>query len=217
LATQGQRNAVRLVPLAGLVFVVLALVSLFVAGEPPDADDSVREVVEYYDDHEAAIIVGSVLEGLAAVALLFFAASLRRAIRREEDGPGVLSVVALAGGAVAAAGIGTDAAIRFALADVATDIEPAAAQSLNALWGNFFFPMAVGIGALVLATGLAGLRTRVIPTWLAWVSFLIFVAMFTPPGPVAFLVSALWVVVVSILLWRREVAAATGAARVDVG
>jgi hypothetical protein len=218
LATQGQRNAVRLVPLAGVVFVVLAVVSLFVAGEPPDADDSVREVIEYYDDHEASIIVGSVLEGLGAVALLFFAASLRRAIRREERGSGgVLSVVALAGGVVAAAGIGTDAAIRFALADVATDIEPAAAQSLNALWSDFFFPMAVGIGALVLATGLAGLRTRVIPTWLAWVSFLIFVAMFTPAGPVAFLVSAVWVVIVSILLWRREVTAPTGAATVGAG
>jgi hypothetical protein len=149
-----QRNGLRLVPLAGVLFVVLTIVSFVIAGEPPDADDSVREVIEYYDDHEAATTVGAVLEALAAVALLFFAASLRRAIRRHEDGGGVLSAVAIAGGTVAAAGIGVDAAIRFALADVATDIEPAAAQTLNALWSDFFFPQAMGIGALVLATDL---------------------------------------------------------------
>ena len=211
-----QRNALRLVPLAGVLFVVLTIVSFVIAGEPPDADDSVREVIEYYDDHEAATMVGSVLEALAAVALLFFAASLRRAIRRREDGAGVLSVVALGGGIVAAAGIGTDAAIRFALADVATDIEPAAAQALNALWSDFFFPQAMGIGALVLATGFAGLRMRVIPTWLAWVSFLIFIVLFTPAGFIAFLVGALWIVVVSVLLWRQEATVGAGVTGVDV-
>jgi hypothetical protein len=199
-----ESKALRLVPLAGVLFVVLTVLSLFIAGEPPDADDSIREVVEYYDDHEAANIVGSLLEVLGGVSLLFFAASLRRRIRRDEDGGGVLSVVVIAGGAVAAAGIGVDAAIRFALTDTVGDIDPAATQTLNALWSDFFFPMVLGIGALVLATSIAGLRTTVIPTWLAWIGFVIFIVFFTPAGFVAFLVSALWILVVSILLWRQE-------------
>jgi hypothetical protein len=61
---------------------------------------------------------------------------------------------------------------------------------------------------LVLATSLAALRTRIIPVWLAWIGFVIFVVFFTPAGFIAFLVSALWIIVVSVLLWRQEPAPA---------
>jgi hypothetical protein len=58
---------------------------------------------------------------------------------------------------------------------------------------------------------------RVIPTWLAWVSLLIFIVLFTPAGFIAFLVSALWIVVVSVLLWRQEATVGAGVTEVDVG
>lgn len=200
-------NVTRLAPLTGVLFVVLTVVSFLVGGEPPDNDAPAREVVDFYSDKEGQTILGAILASLGAVALIFFAASLRRALRRGEQGIGVLSVAALAGGIVAATGIATDAALRFILADGADDITPAAMQTINALWAGFFFPMVVGIGALVLATSLAAIRTRVIPVWLAWIGIVIFVVFFTPAGFVAFLVSALWIAVVSILLWRQEPAA----------
>lgn len=81
-------------------------------------------------------------------------------------------------------------------------------QALNALDVNFFFPFGVGIAALVLATGLAALRKRVVPVWLAWVAIVLFVVTFTPIGFVGFLASGLWIIVVSILLWRLEERAA---------
>jgi len=117
---------------------------------------------------------------------------------------------------VAATGIATDAAIRFALGDLAEDIDPIAVQTLNALWTDFFFPMVVGFATLILATSLAALRTRVIPVWLAWVGFLICVVFFTPAGFVAFLVSGLWFVIASVLLWRHEAAASTEPAGIAV-
>ncbi len=209
-----QRTA--LVPLTGVLFVVLTLASFIIGGEPPDADDPARKVVEFWSDHEGQAIVGSLLAGLAAVSLIFFAASVRRALRRGEDGTGVLSVAALAGGIVAATGIATDAAIRFALGDLAEDIDPIAVQTLNALWADFFFPMVVGFATLILATSLAALRTRVIPVWLAWVGFLICVVFFTPAGFVAFLVSGLWFVIASVLLWRHEAALGTEPAGIAV-
>lgn len=203
MAENKARNAA-LVSLTGVLFVVLTLASFIVGGEPPDADDPIGEVVEFWVDNDAQNMIGSVLEGLAAVSLLFFAASLRRSLRRAEDGGGILSVAALAGGIVAAAGIGVDASIRFAAADLADEIDPVVTQTLNALWSSFFFPMVIGLATLVLATSLSALRSRIIPVWLAWIGFLIVVVFFTPAGFVAFIASGLWILIVSILLWRRE-------------
>jgi hypothetical protein len=192
-------NLQRFAPLAGALFVVLTVVSFTLGGETPDADESAPEVVEYFVDNDTVNLVGSLVEGLGAVVLIFFAAYLARAV-----GGGLLAWTVLGGGIVAAAGIGTDAAIRFALTEAAGEIDPVAVQTLNALWANFFFPMVVGLGTLVLATSLAALRTRVLPVWLAWIGIVIFVVFFTPAGFVAFLVAGLWIIVISIILWRRE-------------
>jgi len=198
------QNVQRLAPLTGVLFVVLVFVSFFVQGEPPSADEGPRKVAEWYIDHEGQTIFGALLAGLGAVALLFFAATVRRAMRRGEQAMGVLSMAALAGGAVAATGIATDSALRFALADQADDISPVAVQALHGFWEAFFFPMVVGLGTLILALSLAALRTRLIPIWLAWIGIVLFVVFFTPAGFVAFLASALWTIAVSVLLWRQE-------------
>jgi hypothetical protein len=204
MADRTTRSA--LVPLIGVLFVVLTVASFAVAGDTPDADDPISEVVEFWIDHEGQALFGAILAALAAVALIFFAASLRRALRRGEDGAGVLSVAAMGGGIVAAAGLGTDSAFRFALGDLADDVDPVVTQTLNALWADFFFPMVVGLATLILATSLAAFRTRVIPVWLAWIGILICVVFFTPAGFIAFLVSGLWIAIVSVLLWRQETA-----------
>jgi hypothetical protein len=43
---------------AGLVFVILVVVGALIAGQPPNPDDSVREIGEYYEDHTGAIKAG---------------------------------------------------------------------------------------------------------------------------------------------------------------
>jgi hypothetical protein len=198
-------NLQRFAPLTGVLFVVLIVIAFVLGGETPDFDDPPEEVVDYFVDNDTVNIVGSLFEGLGAVVLLFFAAYLARTV-----GAGILAWVVLGGGIVAAAGIGVDAGLRFALTEAAGEvapdgaIEPGTVQALNALWANFFFPMVVGLGTLVLATSLAALRTRVIPVWLAWIGIVLFVVFFTPAGFVAFLVSGLWIIVISIILWRRE-------------
>jgi hypothetical protein len=215
MADRGTRGA-GLAPLTGVLFVVLIVVALLIGGEAPDADDPIGEVVDYWVDNEGVSIAGSLLEVLGAVALIFFAASVRGVLRRREDGSGILSTAAMGGGVVAAAGIGVDAAIRFAAADLADDVDPVVIQTLNAMWSDFFFPMVIGLGTLILATSLAGLRTRVIPAWLAWIGIVICIAFATPVGFIAFLVGGLWLLILSILLWRQEAAAATGPATTAV-
>jgi hypothetical protein len=192
-----------LVPLTGVLFVVLIVVSFVVGGESPDADAPVREVVDYWTDHEGENMIASVIEALAAVTLLFFAGTLRRSLKEWADAS-ILASVAYAGGIVAAAGIAVDASIRFAAADVAGDVDPAVLQTFSAMWANFFYPMVVGLASLILATSLAGWRARALPMSLTVIGFLIFVAFFTPAGFVAFLVGGVWLIVLSVLLWRRE-------------
>jgi hypothetical protein len=68
--------------------------------------------------------------------------------------------------------------------------------------------MVVGVASLILATSIAGWRSRALPTWLAVIGILIFIAFFTPAGFAAFLVGAVWIIVLSVLLWRRESQAA---------
>jgi hypothetical protein len=202
-------RATALAPLTGALFVVLILVSLAVGGEPPAADDSIEDIIDYWADNDTAVMVASVVEALGAVALVFFAASLRRLLQRDDDSS-MLPMVAFGGGIVAAAGVGVDAALRFAAADMVNDVDPVVIQTINGLWSNFFFPMVIGVGSLILATSLAALSSRIIPLWMSIIGFVIFVALFTPAGFIAFLVGGLWVIVLSILLWRRESRAATG-------
>ena len=193
----------RLAPLTGLLFVVLTLASFSIGGEPPDADAPPGEVVEYWVDHEDSGMVGALVEALAATSLVFFGATLHRALRAvAPDGP--LPAAAFGGAVVAAAGIGVDASLRFAAADLAGDVSPEVLQTINGLWSDFFFPMVVGMAALVLAASLAALAARALmPAWMAWIGVLVFVVLFTPAGFVGFLVGGVWIAALSILLWRR--------------
>ncbi|MDP9277638.1 MAG: hypothetical protein M3O76_05465, partial [Actinomycetota bacterium] len=71
-------------------------------------------------------------------------------------------------------------------------------------------PMAAGMGVLVLAAGLSTIRHGGLPKWLGWAGVVIGAASFTPAGFFAFLLSGIWVVIVSILLTlgRRSAAPA---------
>src|SRR5262245_59287140 len=103
-------NIHRWAPLTGVLFAVAAAVGFFVSGEPPAVDDSVEEIVDFYVDNDTAIMIGSLIEAIAGLALVFFAATLARVVHVK--GQVVLPWVVLAGGAIAAAGFGVDASLR---------------------------------------------------------------------------------------------------------
>jgi hypothetical protein len=195
-------DATTLALLAGVVFVVLTVVGFTIAGEPPASDASADEVVEYFTDNDTRVMIGCLLEALAGLAVLVFASSVSRVMRRSDGG--MLPTLVMAGATVLAAGIGADAALRFAAADVADDLEPSSIQTMNAIWSNFFFPMVIGMSALILGIALSAFRTRIVPVWMAWIGLLLCVVFYTPVSFAAFLIGGLWIVVASILIWRRE-------------
>src|SRR3954469_12272065 len=191
-------------PLSGALFVVLVIVAFVVlAGETPEPDASARKVVSFYTDNDTTQIIAAFGVALSTVPLLLFAATLRERARAALPDGSLLPGFAFAAGVVTAGGFLAAAAIHFALADLADEIRPAAAQALNAIDGAMFIPFAVGVATLVLATSLTALRSALLPSWLGWVGVPLFVVCWTPIAFFAFALSGIWILVASVVLYRR--------------
>jgi len=189
--------------LTGVAFVVVVIIGFAVGGEPPDVDSPVREIVDHYVDNKDSVMFGALLEGIAAALFIFFAGYLRKVLSDAEGSTGTLATVALVGAGVLAVGAAIDATISFALAETADEIEPTAVQALQALWDNDFMPLALGSGVFFLASGLSIALHGPLPKWLGWVAILLGVVSLTPVGFFAFLVGAIWILIVSVMLALR--------------
>lgn len=201
----------RLGAAAGIVWIVLLIVSFVLIGEAPQTEDSsAEEIAAHFAENKDSIIAGVLVQALSLVALLYFAGYLRRVLRVAEGEGGILATVALAGAIVLAVGAAIDATLSAALAESSENVDPVAIQALQALWENDFIPLMVGMVTFLSATGLSIIRHRALPSWLGWVplalivSFLIaaiteievFFAIFA-------IGAALWVLVLSGILAAR--------------
>jgi hypothetical protein len=196
-------NRERLTPLTGVAFVLLAIVALVIAGEPPEASSAAREIVDHYVDNKDSIVAGSLIAGLALIALIFFAGHLRKVLDAADKDASALPSLVLAGASVMAVGIALDSTILLGLAESAEDIDPSAVQALQALWDNDFIPIAVGTVVFLLSAGISVVRTGALPRWLGWIAIVLAIIGVTPAGFVAFLGGGLWILVVSVLLSMR--------------
>jgi hypothetical protein len=205
-----------LAPLTGIAFVVLVIASAIVSGEPPDATkDSAEEVRAFYVDNDSEVGVSSILFGLAAVFLLFFAGSLRRTLRDAEGPGGVLSAVSFGGAIVLVMGIATAATLAIAITEIADNVEdPVVFQTMHAISYGYWVPLAVGTITFMVATGISIVRNTPLPKWLGWVAIVAGVIAFSPVFFVGFVLTFLWIIAVSVMLSRqaREPATAPPAA-----
>jgi hypothetical protein len=201
-----------LVPLTGAAFFVVALLGFAIGGEPTSADKPAAAVVAFYVDNKDATQIGALLAVLAVLLLVFFAAYLRKVLHEAAGEGEMLSLVAFAGLVIVAVGFAIDATILFALAESAADIDPAAAQALQALYDNDFMPMILGVMAFLWATGLSVLRSGVLPAWLGWLMIALAVVGATPVGFIAAIGAAFLVLALSIMLTMRGRPAAPAAA-----
>lgn len=198
----------RFAPLAGVLYVGLVVVSFVLSGDPPDTDESAASFADHWQDKETEMIVSAILQTYAAVLLVWFAASLRSAIARVEEGAARLATIAFSGAVILAAGILVDGSIKFAVAEGADDAPAATTQTLSILYENFFLIFAGGNALFLLGAGLALVRLRPLPAWLGWVALVLGVLNLTPAGFVALIVSMVWILIVSVLLFRAEGAGA---------
>jgi hypothetical protein len=202
-------------PWTGIVAVVLFAIAFIVGGETPAFDASTRDVLDFYDDQTSQVITG-ILVLYGAILLVFFAATLRSALRGAE----ALRGLVLIGGALMALGLGIFAGLNFTLTDLANSdhldrISPGTLQSLNALNSDFFFPVVIGTAVFLISAALAIFRTGALPRWMGWVALVLGIVVLTPAGFFAFLISGLWIVAAAVMLLQghrteaREGAAST--------
>jgi hypothetical protein len=78
--------------------------------------------------------------------------------------------------------------------------------ALNSLENDLTYPMTiVGLALFYAATAIVIRKGRAFPQWLGWVSWVLAVVALVPPVAFfAFLATALWVLIVSVLLWRMQ-------------
>jgi hypothetical protein len=192
-----------LVPLTGVAFIVVGIVSFIIGGEPKSADEPVNEIVDFYVDNKDSVQISAIGGVVAGVLLIFFGAHLRRVLRAAAGEGEMLSLVSFIGLVLVAFGFAIDGTIAFALAEAAEDVDPIAVQSLQALWDNDFLPLMLGILAFLWATGISVIRSGALPKWLGWVMILLGIVGVTPIGFAAFAGAAILVLVISILLTVR--------------
>jgi hypothetical protein len=90
---------VRLGGICGILFVILLIPGIFAARpDVPDASLNARQVLDYFDDKQGALIVGNGMSFIFAAFFLWFLGILHSVLRSAERGETGLSSVALAGG-----------------------------------------------------------------------------------------------------------------------
>jgi hypothetical protein len=206
---------VRVAAIGGAVFFVLIVVSANLRSGAPSATDPGSEVVQYVVDHQGRLQLGAALLGLAMPAVLLWLSGLFRALTRAEGGVPGLAVAAAAGGVLAAAGTVTGALVEGTTAARIDELGPEGAST----WWTMFL-MSIGatlLGLLLLigVTAVVGLRTGLFARWFAIAGGVLALASvagaftigFDGDGiqivaGIAILLDTVWILLVSIFLWR---------------
>lgn len=187
-------------PLTGAIAVAFGVLVAILIGEGQDATEkTAQEIVNHYKDNEAEESIGSLAIGFAAVFILYFGGWLRRLLRDAEGPDGILSAVVFGAAVVFSAGAAVGGSIHIALPDLADDIDPVALQAINAIDYNMFMFFPVGLGTMVLASGISIVRHGALPKWLGWVGIVAGGLFFTPGFFVAFVAAPAWILIVSII------------------
>ena len=161
----------RVLPLSGAAYTVLLVVAAAAFPAPPGGDVSPAADPSWLAEHTSAAIAQSYVRALAAVAFLALTAAVGTAVRRALPGPSSLGPVAVVGGALtgglmlAAQGTALAAALYV---DAGGDA--AVTRALGSLQSGLLDASALPAVLLFGAVGVAGLRSGVVPRWLAWFS-----------------------------------------------
>ena len=195
-----------LVPLLGVLFLVLLIASFIIQGEPKDASHPADEVKNWYLDNKDSAEISAFIGTVAAAALIFYGAYLRKvlAVAQGEGAEAMLPILVLIGLTVVAVGGAIDNMLMFATAERADDIPAGSVQTIQAIWDNDFLPLAMGVLVFNWSVGLAVLKSGALPKWMGWAAVVFGVlGLAGPIGFVGVMGAALWVIVSSIMLSLR--------------
>ncbi len=196
-----------LTPLAGVLSVILFVASVFVVESSGVTDDdaSGAELAEYLADNLGTLAIGTVLWGVATIALIWFLDGLRTHIL---PASGQLARLAYGFGFAAAlfllASVLPDVAGALASDNFDRSLDAGAAEAMTSLGDGFFIAAELMLAGFFFVVGLASIRARVLPAWVGGISLVLALVALVPPIGWAVVVFAfpLWLLLVSALLWR---------------
>jgi hypothetical protein len=209
MPTQPAMGAARILPLSGVAAVVLVVASFAgLSGDTPGGGDTASRIGAYYGAREAREMIAAFVLAASAPFFVLFAVTLAESLM--VAGRTVWHRVLTLGGAVAAGAFIVAAFIHAALTHAANDhdVGGSALQALAALDESSWVAFNAGLGVLMVGAGGAMLTRRVAPVR-AWTALVAGVALFVPFADfVALIVSGLWIIATSIILFRRDRAVA---------
>jgi hypothetical protein len=220
-------QARRLGGVVGILFVVIAVVAIFLPGTPPKADE-VAKVGTYLTDKRGSILAANYLTCVAFVFFLLFVGALRShlgAADRTGIRPGsaalaggvagasmVIAGTAVLNGAVFQVAGAGDANLNHALYDISSDLFFAAGFGFAAFFAGAAAAVAI-TGALPSALAPAGLVVALLNV-VSGVGFFAKSGFFAIGGAYGFIVplaSLLWILAASVVMLRPVPAARSAA------
>jgi hypothetical protein len=203
----GRGTAERLLCLSGAVFVILTVLAIVVlGGDTPSDGASAAKVASFYDAHQHRQVAAAFVLATALPFLVIFGAVLALALWPAESRRRPVWQVVLFGGTVlAAAAFALSAFIHFALADGADKLAAGTLQGLNVLDADNWIAFNSALGVMMLgAAGSLIPRARAHRV-LGWIALVVGIALFIPFADFfALLLTGIWMIVVSVMLYRRE-------------
>ena len=194
----------RFLPLAGVLAGLLFFVGLVLNRSDPSSDTGPAKTFSYWHENRGQHqIVGLLVAPLIAFLLIFFGTAIRRRLERGSGDSGHGSV-AFGGALLAAAAFALVGMLEGAMTNAAHKGDQQAVYTLNQLHSYDWLAWNAAFAALLLAAGLGARRTGMLPAPLAWATIVIGASLLTPLGFFGFILVPVWLIVVGLMLARRE-------------
>jgi len=161
------RTWVRISAASGIAFAIFVLISAFIAGVPPAADDSPDEIASFFVDNDTKLLTAAYFQGLATVFFIWFLGTLRERLSHAGSTRLVTSLVVAAAvtGALAMAAQAVAATVAYRTAAAGNvDLTVALFDAQLML----FNMVAFGMAAIAAAAGLVMIRFKALSPWLGY-------------------------------------------------
>jgi hypothetical protein len=189
----------------GIPFVVGFVLLGGLSGNSPDYKSSDSKILDWYASHSHRVrdIAGIFVLAVSAVFFLWFLGQLRATLRAAEGAGGRAASIALASGtafiALLAVAGSSFTAIAFVVSEADSDfaLDPNTFRLLSG-FGFLTYVVAFMLGApLAFGVAVVAWRTRLLPRWLAAVSFLAGVGALASFTFITTLVYVAWILLLS--------------------
>ncbi|MDX1616629.1 MAG: hypothetical protein R3300_20140 [Candidatus Promineifilaceae bacterium] len=199
----------KLAPLSGIIMVVLWLAGIVLIPGGFSYTLTPDQAWQAFSANPGRVQAGALLAGwYSVVFFIAFAGSVFDALRRAEAKEGPFAAIGFGGAVVSAFAFAAANGLLWMAGNRAgrpggVSVEYAVVMNdlYSALLANV---LSVGLAAFLGGSGIAALRTRTFPAWLGWVSVVFGVGLLSPIHWIFEGLFTIWVIVVSLLIYKRN-------------